>query len=113
MISYNNVLETIKDRIPEFELDLSYLDNPLVAFSFFSNFILEAYASKHEPIISKCTGLINDLSETDDNDIRGLLDEVAIGLFDSSQSIYNDFKKRLTNIARRKFDKTIEKWSNQ
>ena len=113
MIDYNKIINTVRERVPEFTIDEIYKDLPTVIFSFLSIFIQKAYETKNRNIIEKCIGLMNYISEIDDPDVLSLIDEISIGLYDHSHELYEEFKSRLSDEASRKFENSISHWKKQ
>lgn len=113
MLKYNNVIEILRTRIPEFTVDDIFSDLPTAVFSLFSNFIKQAHQEKKKELLDKCIELTNDLAESTDSNVEALLNEIAIGLYDDSVELYDDYKSKISKNAAKKFDATISKWMNQ
>jgi hypothetical protein len=107
------ILDLIKQRIPDFSGIESQSDDPMIIIAFLSNFLNDAYQSKNDINIRNYIELINDFSVMDDAYADSLLDEFAIGLYDFSKEAYKDFKGKLSPTAEKKFDNTIIKWNKQ
>lgn len=103
----------LRELIPELQIEEEFKDLPIVAFSFLTVLLKECYARRDEAIIKKAVILLDELAEQENADLRGLIDEVAIGLYDANLGIYENFKERLMPEAATKFEETITMWRNQ
>ncbi|NER13109.1 hypothetical protein GWK08_06640 [Leptobacterium flavescens] len=109
MLEYKNIVNSLKNAVPGFDMKELVEEEPITVFSFFSIFLIKALKENNKPVLGSSIDLINEMSINDTSEIAALLEEIAISIFDSG--MYNEsFKKKLSNRSLSFFNKTLDLW---
>src|SRR5688500_957994 len=113
MITYENVISEIHSKLQDFEIEDSFSDNPSVIFSLLANYLHQAIAAQNRKAIWATAQIVNELAQSEDSSVNGLIDEISIGLYDKSTKSYEEFYQVVSPLAKIKFERTLSLWKKQ
>lgn len=100
------ILRQLKREIPEFEYNGMDKEDVFIVFSFFSAFIVNNL--NNEGLLNRVVRLIDEICVIDNVNVKPLLDEIAITLYDCGY--YDIIRRKLSGRAIGYFDEAIDKW---
>ncbi|MBG9377714.1 hypothetical protein I5907_15840 [Panacibacter sp. DH6] len=114
MINYYNIPDELKKQIPEFSFEEEeFTEMSTVVFSFFSGFIEENLTENNADVLERCAKFIDELCESENDKIGPLLDEIFLGVYNTSTHIHEKFFKLLSLLAKKRMELTISYWRRQ
>ena len=109
----NNIEAKVKLLFPEFEITEEMKGLPTVIFSFLTSYLIQSIHNKKQDLIDRFAGFVDKLSVEKEPLIVACLNEIFIGLYDSTEADYREFQNKLSEHASDSFQKTIELWKSQ
>jgi len=109
-ITFDVVLQEIKSRFPDFIIDEDMDGLPTVIFSFLTGYLIDHIVQKDEETMNKFVDFLNKISNSEDPNVMACVDEIILGLYNSSMIDYRVFMSKLSNETIRRFQETIDLW---
>jgi hypothetical protein len=108
---YSNVIKVLRDRFPEFQGYDQWENNQIAYFTFFLDCIVSHFSD--DSLLRRAGDFINRMSESDDEDLRGTLDDFFLNLYSQSKDgkiVIDRFLKKLSPRARTRYDINVSLW---
>ena len=85
---------------------------PTVIFSFLTSYLIRAISNNELDLIDRFVRFVDELSEEKEPLVLACLAEIFLGLYDSPEIDYRQFKNKLPENASESFQKTIDLWQS-
>jgi len=113
MINYYDIPTELKKQIPEFSYEEEFIEMPTVVFSFFSGFIEKNLEKNNVDILDRCAKFIDELTESENDKIGPLLDEIFLGVYNTSTHVHEKLFDLLSPLAKNRMKRSISFWKRQ
>lgn len=100
---YENILNTLYERIPELlnywnykelvEKDFGNIDNKYVIFGVFSRFIIDSFRQNEVKLLKKIVHFLEDMASSHDLDVQTLLSTEVLESLNPKEEYYYGLKK--------------------
>jgi len=107
MITYKNVVKYTLGYFEDFEFD-STSDNGTMLITKFYMYIENAIINKNENLLIKQADFINEMAQSQDENVSLLIDDIALSLY--TEGYYENIKLHLSTEAIKAFDLNINLW---
>lgn len=109
MSETQEVLEHLKEFVPEFDFSHLKEDDSVVIVSFFTHFLINEINNKNHKVITRSALFIDKICKSNKPSIMALFDEIAIGIWDAN--CYNKYLiDKLSPETIKKIDEVILLW---
>lgn len=117
MFTYENAVNELLRRIPEFAGCDPDPEAPTISFGLFADWVMQHVCNGYMPLFERCAAVMSEVAVSTDASVAALADEFAITLHDGDKRAgrphYIGFKTLLTPAAAVYFELSISLWCRQ
>ena len=111
MIAIANLISIVEQKFPEFKITEEMRGLNTVIFAFLTVDLIEAIKIRNESFQLRFAELVNQMTDSNDDNIGACIDEVFLGISSLSEQELNFFIKNLSIKARSRFEYTLVLWN--
>lgn len=110
-LNYLNLIDCLKQRVPEFKGYDHLIENKIVYFTFFVDFLINNYSN--DVIMKESASFVNDMADSEDEELEIILDDFFLNIYSSfkeQDKPPNKFLSKLSPKALNRFNHSVALW---